>query len=57
MHQEANNNVNSIINQINIPDANSAKILASTLQQFMNCNVQIVTENQNKDKINKRWLS
>ena len=55
MHQEANNNVNSIINQINIPDANSAKILASTLQQFMNCNVQIVTENQNKDKINKLY--
>lgn len=55
MYQEANNNVNSTINQINIPDIESAQVLATTLKQFMNSNVQIVCNDQNKDKLNKLY--
>ena len=55
MHQEANNNVNSIINQINITDAESAQLLATALQKFMNGNIQIVSNNQNKDKLSKLY--
>ena len=51
MHQEANNNVNSIINQINITDAESAQLLATALQKLMNGNIQIVSNNQNKYSI------
>ena len=55
MHQEANNNVNSIINQINITDAESAQLLATALQKLMNGNIQIVSNNQNKDKLSKLY--
>lgn len=55
MHQEANNNIDSIINQINIADEKSAKVIATVLQNFMNSNVQIVSNNQNKDKLNKLY--
>lgn len=54
MHQEANNNINSTINQINITDKESALILANTLQQCMNSNVQIVCNNENK--LNKLYI-
>ncbi len=55
MHQEANNNINTIINQISIADEKSAQVLATALQKFMNSNVQIVSNNQNKDKLNKLY--
>ena len=55
MHQEANNNIDSIINQINISDSESAKVIAEVLKNFMNSNVQIVSNNQNKDKLNKLY--
>lgn len=55
MHQEANNNNNSIINQINIPDKESAEVLATALSQFMNSDVQIVCNTQNQDKLNKLY--
>ena len=55
MHQEANNNIGSIINQISITDEKSAQVLATVLQEFMNSNVQIVINNQNKNKLNKLY--
>ena len=53
MHQEANNNQNCTINQISVSDKESAQTLATTLQQFMNSTVNIVCNEQNKDKLNK----
>lgn len=55
MHQEANNNVNSNINQINIADKESAQVLALTLKKFMNSDVKIVCNDQTKDKLNKLY--
>lgn len=53
MHQEANNNINSTINQISISDKESAQVLATILRQFMNSDVQIVCNNA--DKLNKLY--
>ena len=55
MHQEANNNQNCTINQISVSDKESAQTLATTLQQFMNSTVNIVCNEQNKDKLNKLY--
>lgn len=53
MHQEASNNINSTINQISITDKESAQVLATTLKQFMNSDVQIVYNDA--DKLNKLY--
>lgn len=55
MHQEANNNINSTINQIFIPDKETAQEIATLLRQNINNNVQIVCNIQNKDKLNKLY--
>lgn len=55
MHQEANNNINSPINQINVPDKESALIIANALMKLSNNETKISYSDQNKNKINKLY--
>lgn len=55
MHQEANNNINSQINQINVPDKESALIIANALMKLSNNETKICYSDQNKNKINKLY--
>lgn len=42
MYQEASNNINSQINQINIPDKESALLIANAIRQMSNNKVEII---------------
>ena len=55
MHQEANNNINSQINQINITNKESALIIANALMKLSNNETKISYSDQNKNKINKLY--
>lgn len=55
MYQEASNNINSQINQINIPDKESALLIANAIRQMSNNKVEIICNEQNKNKINKLY--